>query len=203
MDRTLLLEPWDATIISYSRKVEKDGKLIGVTGGEFYIDRLQDALSKIQVYDTGHIELLNKDLNFYYHPDEEAENLTTYKDGKYSSLADQIVNSDEKQGVINYDDEIFAYYKIDNGWTVLVNPVESEIFANLNRMTTSITLVAFGALIIALILSFVLGKSITGPLKLFMEKFEVIAQGDLRVTADVKTNDELGVLGTKFKLVYR
>lgn len=191
-------ESWDATIISYSRKVEKDGVLIGTTGGEFYIDKLQESLSQIKVYDTGHVELLNKDFNFYYHPDEEAENLKTYKDGQYAELANQISGSSEKYGVINYGKEIFAYYKIDNGWTVLVNPVEEEIFANLNRLTQVIIVVAIGALIVALILSFILGKSITGPLKDFMEKFEIIAEGDLGVTAEVKTKDELFTLGKKF-----
>lgn len=191
-------ESWDATIISYGKALEKDGQFLGVVGAEFFLQELQERLSEIKIYETGHIELLNENLDFYYHPDEEAENLKTYEDGKYADLANEIEASSDVSGVINYEDEIFAYYKIDNGWTVLVNPVEQEIYANLNQLTKVILYVAIGALIIAFVLSFILGKSITGPLKLFMEKFEIIAAGDLTVTADVKTKDELGTLGEKF-----
>jgi len=196
-------EAWDnAVILTYSRKVEKDGKLLGTTGGEFFFDDLQERIASIKVYDTGYLTLMNTNFDFLYHPDEEADNLRKIGGGSVAHLADKMESASEKSGIMYYDyngdEKIMAYYKLENGWMLTANPKEDEIYKNLNELTRSILIIAFIAIIIAGALALLLGKSISNQLIQFMQKFTVVASGDLTTEVNVRSKDEIGQLGRGF-----
>ena len=82
----------------------------------------------------------------------------------------------------------------DTGWMVLTGLPDEEygkIVKGLNARA-GIILVA-GALAIALII-YLIAKSIINPMKRLAEGVERIADGELDVSIDVRTNDEVGLI---------
>lgn len=195
-------EPWNADIISYSKKVEVDGKLLGIAGADFFFTQLKDDLSKIKVYDTGYMTLMNSNYDFLYHPNKDAKNLKTLDGGKLTSLADQISNAKEVTGTIDYDyngqKKIMAYYKLSNGWILTANPVQSEIFKHLNQLRNVLIFLAIAGLIISAILAAMIGRSIGRKINGFASEFEKGANGDLTSRIETHSTDEIGVLSTEY-----
>lgn len=191
-------EPWNADIISYSKKVEVDGKLIGVAGADFFFNQLKDEVSKIKVYDTGYMTLMNANMDFLYHPDKEAKNLKKLADGALSGLADQIASSKEQTGVLEYTyqgkQKLLAYYRLSNGWILTANPVQEEIFKNLNSLRNTMVFLGLAGLIVSALLASLIGRSIGKKINGFADEFEKGAGGDLTSRISFKSNDEVGIL---------
>lgn len=194
-------EPWDATIISYSKSVMKDGKLIGVAGAEFFFDSLREQLSKIKVYETGYVTLMDKDFNFLYHPDDKAVNLRDLDGGKLSDLADRIKNG-PPTGVMIYtyegQEKILSYYKLSNGWYMTANPVLGEIYSDLGRLTLIFTIIAIIAMAGAAVIAVFIGKRLAKSVNHFREAFEVGASGDLSARIEINSKDEFGLMGDHY-----
>ncbi len=194
-------EPWDATVISYSRSVLKEGKVIGVAGTEFFFDALKERLSQIKIYNTGYVTLMDKDFNFFYHPDENATNLRELAGGDLSYLADKIQNGDQS-GLINYtyqgEKKIMSYYKLSNGWYLTANPVLSEIYADLNKLTFIFVIIGVIAVAGAALIAVFMGKKLAKSIEQFRTAFEIGSGGDLTARIHIQSKDEFGVMGEHY-----
>lgn len=195
-------EAWDATIVSYSRKIEKDGVLLGIGGSDFFFDSLRDDLAKIKIYDTGYLALMNSNFDFIYHPDETFTNLTEVEGGALKSVADQIGSSAEDIGIIYYElngeKKLLSFNKLENGWIVVAAPTYKEVFAEVTRLRNTMMVMAVAGIFIAIAVSFVLGKSIGNKIVLFGKQFEVGANGDLTSQITINSKDEIGDMGTSY-----
>lgn len=194
-------EPWDATIISYSQVVKKNGEVVGVAGAEFFFDALRERLAEIKIYDTGYVTLMDKDFNFLYHPDENAENLKTLANGELKHLADSILNGDVT-GIIEYkyngQNKIMSYYKLSNGWYLTANPTLNEIYSDLNRMTILFFIIAAVIIVLGALIAIFLGKAIGKSINQFRAAFEIGSSGDLTARIDLKSKDEFGIMGEHY-----
>ncbi|OQY06863.1 MAG: hypothetical protein B6I28_05980 [Fusobacteriia bacterium 4572_132] len=122
--------------------------------------------------------------------EEKMKNVKIYKSG-YMILMDK---------EFNYigDKKIISYYKLDNGWIIGGVPKIKEMYVGMTRIKQIIWLVMGLGLIIIAGLAIVLGKSITNPILNFVEKFEIASKGDLSVSVEIKSKDEIGLMGEKF-----
>lgn len=195
-------EPWNATIISYSKKVEMNGKQIGIAGAEMFFEDVSKALSEVKIYETGHLTLVNSNMNVLYHPvvENAGLNLTEIEDGIYANEIEQI-KSDEK-GVINIskgsDARIMAYQRLSNGWILIADPLKSEVYKGLNQLTILILSVILILFIVAIIISLVLGKTLSKNIIQFNNKFKEAASGSINISIQTKSKDEIGTMSTYF-----
>lgn len=169
-------EAWDATIISYSQPIIVNNSVVGVAGTDFFFDSLSDELSKITVFDSGYVTLLDNDFNFLYHPDATVENLATLNDGQMSPVINDIKNGDIT-GVTSYQlngrEELISYYKLSNGWFLTANPKQDEIFAELHAFTNRFLLLSLFFLVISAIVAVFIGKHLSKSIYAFRQAFEV------------------------------
>lgn len=195
-------EPWKATIISYSKKVEMNGKQIAIAGAEMFFEDVSKALSEVQIYDTGHLTLLNKDLNVLYHPVAEniGLNLSEIENGIYASSVNQINENDK--GVFNLtsngESRILAYQRLSNGWILIADPLKSEVYKGLNNLTALILIVILILFVIAIIISLYLGKTLSRDIIRFNDKFEEAAGGSINIAIQSKAKDEIGTMSKHF-----
>ncbi len=203
-------ELWgDTTLITYSKRLEINGEIIGVIGSEFFMDNLYDRLSKIKVYDTGYITLMDSDFNFLHHPTLGGENLRNVQDGELSVLAKDIQNSSEKTGVISYEfdgnNKLMAFYILDNGWILTANPIEKEIYTNMNTMIQRIIFVSLIALIIGLISATIQGRTIAKPLEKLASNAIKLSKGTYDNQEEIKPTKiyEIDILQNNFTVMIK
>lgn len=195
-------EPWKATIISYSKRVEINGKQIGIAGAEMFFEDVANALNQVKIYETGHLTLINSDMNILFHPVAENAglNLSDINDGLYTAYIEQLKANDK--GVIQIsasgETRIMAYQKLSNGWILLADPLKSEVYKGLNQLTLLIFIVILILFAIAIAISLILGKTLSKNIIQFNNKFQEAAAGSINISIQTKSKDEIGIMSGHF-----
>ncbi|MDW5300059.1 MAG: ATP-binding protein [Sedimentibacter sp.] len=86
------------------------------------------------------------------------------------------------------------------GYIYFVNNIE-YIYDTVNESRDILTKATVIALTITIFLGLVLSSTITGPIKALTVKAKQMSQGDFDQKVDVKSNDEIGQLGTMFNFL--
>jgi methyl-accepting chemotaxis protein len=166
-------------------------------------DELIDKIKKFKVFDTGYYLLMDTEFNMIYHPDDSIKNLYTVADGSLSFLADNIKDSDENFGSINYnyknEMKILSFYKLDNGWILASAPVRDEMYSNLNNLTKLVSTLAGILIILGLSSAYILGRSISNRMLSINKMAKSISDGNLDIGKNhIKSKDEIGELERAF-----
>ena len=169
-----------------------------VVGSDLNMDELSQQLSKVKIYDSGYMILLHPDGTIFYHPNASIENLATYKNGSLAGLVKTMNGSGVQSDIVYYEmdgeDKVTAYYKLSNGWIAMAAPYIDEMFAGQQRMITNLLIVTAIGIIVAAIIAFFVGRTLSRPITRLVKDVEVMASGDLSLDMKVTTKDEIGVL---------
>jgi methyl-accepting chemotaxis protein len=191
-----------AILVSYGRRVEKDGKIIAVAGTEFYLNSIRESMAKIKIFDTGYMTLIDSNMNVLYHPNENYKSVYDEGEDTVNLMKNKIFASEKNQGIVRYEFEgknrIMIYRKLSNGWVLVASPVIKEMFATLNYLKNIIYIVMTAVIIIGVLLANIVSKSISGPVHKMAEEINNLSGGDLAVKLEVNTKDEIGDLSKDF-----
>lgn len=108
----------------------------------------------------------------------------------------------EKSGVNNYTtdagDFFAGYAPIENTpWTIVVTANEGEVLSSISSLRVAIFLVLLVVLTLSIIITYIIGSSITKPIITAVNHAKVIADLDIRndmKESDLKKTDEIGEL---------
>lgn len=190
-------------VISYVVPLHKDGSVVGVIGMDVEMQVLKDYVDSVKIYDTGYAFLGDKEKNIYYHRD--------YPDGLQGGEVHgnlrQIMRllSEGEEGVCLYDyrwgeeQKKLTFCTLRNGMLLIVTAPEKEIYAVQNRMTVQSLVVLVLIIVISVLLTVQVTRRITAPLKELTRAAERVAGGDLSVSIECSTRDEVGVLAKSFE----
>lgn len=180
-------------------------ELVGVIGADVSLDTISESITKTKIGETGYVTIVAPDKTIMTHPNKELVGKNLEKDLKIAGLVDginQLEKSGDTQDVfVDYTFEGKKKYatirKSDLGYLIAVfeaTEVTSEAMKGL------IYLVTLGgiSLLLALIASFIFSNRLTGHVKDMLAGMEKVRKGDLTVSFDVDSTDELGKLGQYF-----
>ncbi|WP_036225551.1 methyl-accepting chemotaxis protein [Mesoaciditoga lauensis] len=201
-DGPIVTEPYkDAStgkwvMTAADKVVDKNGNVIGVIGGDVFLDALNGMLKSAQLTPHSYLAILSADGKVLVdpHPELIGLNLAKYDWGK------KIV--EEKEGGLTYTLEgvrkFVSFTPLSNGWIAMIITPISDISAMVNHMRNiAILMIALigGASIIVLV--FVMNYA-TAPLKEFTILGNKFEENDLTYTLSTKRNDEIGDLFKRF-----
>ncbi len=157
---------------------------------------LEQRINKYKVGLTGYIYMLDKEGQFIAHPDKE-KYLTNIN--KFD-FADKIMKG--KNGFIKTKNDgtmFISFREIEkSGWIIAATVFEKELIAGAAKAAvTSVFIGAVLFIIIAVFFVFFVSMIVKNVKKLTYNSKE-IADGNLDVTTDITSNDELGDLGNSF-----
>lgn len=156
-------EPWNATVISYSEQIVIGDIFIGVAGSELFFDDISSELSKIKIYHTGYVTLLNSNYEVLFDPDSTllGHSYKTYNNNQHASCVNMIEAGDNF-GIIEYKENqkeiITVYQKLNNGWILLANPKKHEMYADLNKLNFVLIIVFIIVIVLAQVYSRFISK---------------------------------------------
>lgn len=87
---------------------------------------------------------------------------------------------------------------LPNGWTLLTEIDENEVFEGLEKLKLNILLLAFGVSFGVSGLGYFLAIGISNPIKELANVAKKIGEGDLSQRANIKSKDEIGRLASAF-----
>jgi len=173
---------------------DEHGAVIGVVGGTIDLAYVTDMINAEKLGDSGYAVMLDQNGTYVAHPNKYAVlfgNMLEEDDANLAALAEYY----DFEG----DQKIAAYGKVaSTGWLVMMTASKAEVTASLGKMKTVSLISAAVAIVLACILiNVIVGRSVKPILKI-TEVTKEIANGNLRVKVDVKSNDEVGVLADNF-----
>ncbi|MDA0180762.1 methyl-accepting chemotaxis protein [Solirubrobacter phytolaccae] len=197
--------------VTYQASVERGGKVVGYAGTANTLALIDKGLSEMKFYDTGYAYAVSGKGVLLSSPDKT-------KTGKVSlaQLAESTGNPELKQvadsiaagkdGQIETKDPftgkdiVLTWNKIDAaGWSFLTAVPQSEVLAPVKSLQNTLLIVGVIALIlISLVIVFV-ANLLTKPIRTVTDAAERVANGEVDVQIDVKTNDEIGRLAGSFE----
>lgn len=197
-------DPWGpgTILISYGKKVVKDGVTLGVIGSEFYFSNLRDNLSKIKIFKSGYLVLMDEDLNFLYHPNEKLTKPADVNQEIGQLFDKELLEKQEDKGIFRYKldgkDKVLVYKRLSNGWILGAAPPLEEMFVTLNRLRNIVIFIMILAIVVGIGISLIVSKTISTPIVAMEKEFRNLAQGNLNVSLKVSTKDEIGGLSKNF-----
>lgn len=191
-------------VISYMVPVFLDNTMIGTMGMDISAGILQEIAGSVSVYDTGYPVLLDNNNNIVYHPDypaglQQAGYLGELKE-VMSLLADSIQPSEVARYTWKGEEYLVSSLFLDNGMPFAIVAPADEVTISIEALLSHL-LLASSLLILSLLppLTYQIIRRIITPLRQLTDASQKIAKGNLDVTIDYTSEDEVGLLAESFR----
>lgn len=192
-------ETTNVTMITVSAPFyDENGKLLGLTTGDIDLTHFQEMISDIKVGNKGYAFLLSKDGDYLASPNKDVimkEKITESKNESLSELGSQILSGTSGIGYYTENGEKMRVgYNIipSTGWFVCTVIPESELFAPVQRLLSTLLLVMLLSILAVVFAVFRYSNYISKNILKVNEFSKTIALGDLSATLSLKSEDELG-----------
>ncbi|OLP63078.1 Methyl-accepting chemotaxis protein McpC [Bacillus pumilus] len=189
-DEVLWTEPYidEATnemIVSATKAIVRNGKVVGVAGLDVKLSSIQTYIKEQKIPHMGSAFLVDSTGVILAHPTEQGKNIS-----KVASIKKAIDDSG-----IDDDKQLTVVSKIkETNWTVGVSFEKEKLLWITGQMNQTNILISIIAVVLAIILSYLLARSITTPIKRLIEHVRKVSEGDLSSAFETKSQDEIGLL---------
>jgi methyl-accepting chemotaxis protein len=183
----------------------RDDEFVGIVGAVVALDILQEMAAEMDISGNGYGMILDQDGNILAHPNDEYL-------GNQDILADQGPAFENTYSNFLANDSGYEQYQLESenwqaafatvegvNWTVALTAREAELFAPLDILRNSSFLAAAAAILIGILVSYLIARSIVNPIRSVAQVADKVAAGDLtqRLSVEdfnVNQDDELGQL---------
>ncbi|WP_163151359.1 methyl-accepting chemotaxis protein [Anoxybacillus sp. MB8] len=192
-------------VIVIASPIREKGEIIGVLLGTVKTEEITNLVVDVKVGKTGYGYLIQKDGVLIAHPKKEyvlEKNLLQEKNDKLVSLLRHALAGKKGMGIYEFEGvKKYAFYAPiqSTGWgLVLTVPVdeatEKLYYLAILSFVTAGVVILFAAVVIVLFAS-----RLVRPLQKLSQLTKEVASGDLTVTIDHQSKDEVGQLGQYFQ----
>lgn len=193
------------TTISAPVYNEARTEIVGLAAVDIKVATLCDMVTNAtSTYTTGYRILISEENTVLAH--KNADNVLK----KYNEIgiSDALLTAidEAKQGIVPFNDgETDAYAVVveekDSGWKVINVVPKAEYKEATTNIIKTILMINGIVMVIILAIMFFLAKSISNPLKKLTETTDKLAAGDLDVSLEVRSKDEVGRLGQSMNVL--
>ncbi|MDD4781368.1 MAG: methyl-accepting chemotaxis protein [Tissierellia bacterium] len=183
--------------IAITAPVYSKGKIVGLTGIDISIDALANVVKKYELGETGFFTLLTQTDIVTSHRDEDNLLKNVREIGLSDNMLESIANKSEEIIDYTYGDEEFLGDVMeigDTGWKIVSGLPKAEFTADTNALIRIIIIIYVIIIIILSAIIYIVIGIFTKPIVEVTKITNKLADGELDVSIDVKSNDEIGEL---------
>ncbi len=182
-------------LISYMIPLYEGNVLVGVAGVDLDFNEIIDDVKVVKIYDTGYGALISQEGTVLYNPNYEMG--TTIEEMGFE-IGASFADENNGQDPIAYDlagvRKQMVYTALINEMRLIITAPSNEINATSNGLVRQALISTVLVLSIFLILTVMVSRRVTGPLKVLANVARQINEGNLEVTFPKETKDEVGEL---------
>lgn len=199
-------------IITVAAPIKENGKLAGVFGCDIMLNYVMEVIGKMKLSENGYPVLIDGDGNFMVHggnagysPTVSDGNavVTGVSDAKgeygtaLSKLSDGVYIESHKD--FDGNSKFFALNRLGKSdWTIGYIIPEGDIYGSLYRTAIIYIVIGIAFLILGIVIVNAVIRVQVKPLRKLSEEAKKLAAGDLSISFDYDSNDEIGVLCRSF-----
>lgn len=192
-------------IIVIASPVKNDsGKVVGLVGATIELTKLTEFVNQEKLGDNGYAFMASNDGTVMAHKDEKLilnDSVLENKPESLIKITTKMVNGETGVGDYTYEKskKIVAYGAMSStGWSVAMTTNYDEMTLEVSKLLRTIMVIGLVIVILLAIIIFIIVSIVIKPAVEMVAVTKAVASGDLSVTVDVKSKDEIGVLGLNF-----
>lgn len=200
---TIITEPYvdvstGQSVLSIATPVYKDGSVVGIAGIDIVMDKITEIGQSHKIGDGGFIMIFSKSGILMYHPITEWVQKNVTEVDISSNLADAVINEEEQfmkysaSGVNKYG---YVTEIGETGFMVVSNLPINEYYSSLIAIVVVLLIVAVGGIVVVVIAMKRVAIKIARPIMDLNETAQKLAEGNLNVSLEINSDDEIGELG--------
>lgn len=203
-ESTVLTEPYEdintgETVLSVATPVYGDkGNVIGISGMDIAIDEIMSVMQNYTIGEEGYTMLLTQAGTYVYHPDEALIDTLIQDMDITSNVITAIQNQNEELLKYTANKEVKYGYVVSAGETgfIALSCIPSgQYYSSLVTAIALLALVFIGGFVFIIVTMRKAAHKIVKPLTELNETAMQLAEGNLDVTIDIQSDDEVGDLG--------
>lgn len=155
-------------MISYVIPIEVDGESIGIIGMDIDFSEFTNTIDSLSIFDSGYGFLVNESGKVMYHKDLEIGSNLADADSGLQAVVDALGNEQTEETAVSYTyqgkDKVMYYKTLENGMKFVLTAPKTELQEKSRQLAKQIFGGAAFAMILTIIISTVLGFTITKPI---------------------------------------
>ncbi len=171
-------EYMDKNVVSYITPIYSGTTLIGVAGLDILLTDFENLVGEIHLYDTGHAFLLDGNNGFIADQTYSIED--TVESVGYENLAAALETQENgfvKETVDNQT-QFLSFTKINSNFALVVTAAEQEVMSSISQITTYTSILTLAIILATLVVSLLLGRSISRPIAKVVADMKQIQNSD-------------------------
>lgn len=213
---TYKLQGEDVTLVSVTSPIIYRDKVVGVAGVDISLDRLQEVISNITLYDSGYAQLVTDKGLIIGHKNKEFLGKNIFELFNNDELKD-VISRGEYLNLTEYDSsfqerEMVIIIPINTNeakgkWSFISVVPEAEIYKELKQTMTTIMFGGVTGIIILIGIILIITTSITKPIMGLSKSIEKLSKFDLTMDKDDKLKsylnrkDEIGLISSSLEIM--
>ena len=195
-------------VITLSKKVEWDGKVVGVLAEDIFIDQVVEIVNKCEVEGNSYAMLVDQNDGLMVHPnekygyvDDEPVRLNDLAGNPYKKLSEKLEADGKKNQNIwlkDYDGVTRGFFvgKVKScDWHVVIALEKEVLYQDVNSMLRGFVVAMAISLVVGIVIITIMTKKIVDPIR-HLER--TVASNDLNESIQVESKDEVGRLAKGF-----
>ncbi|SEC81267.1 sensor histidine kinase [Paenibacillus sp. GP183] len=187
-------------VVSLSRELKStDGiRGEGILLVDLNMSVINEICSKINLGKRGYVFIVDQNGDIVYHPQQELI---------YGHLRSELIDRVTSAGNGSFiaDDEngkrIYTINNTNFGWKIVGVAYTDELIADPSTMQNSFLLTGIIGLAVTLVISFLIARSLSRPIKKLQGNMKHVESGNFDVLAEINQRDEIGQLSRTFNLM--
>ncbi|MDT9026572.1 methyl-accepting chemotaxis protein [Rossellomorea yichunensis] len=182
-------------IITASRAIVSDNKVVGVLGVDINLTKLTDRVSEMDIGFNGYPFLIGLDGTAIVHPTKRGEDLSSLP------FIDKMLTSEKESDTIRYeldgDEKVLVYNTVPKtNWKVGSAYSMEDLIQSSKEIERLLIVTALITLAVMLVLVVFISNKITKPIKHLQKTVTDVSTGDLSIQSEINSKDETGLLAS-------
>ncbi|WP_432403416.1 methyl-accepting chemotaxis protein [Wukongibacter sp. M2B1] len=177
-------------------------EIVGVIGIVTKFESISNIVKDISIGETGYAYMIDSKGLVLQHPNEDKilkENLGSSNSMELNEQVKRMINGEEDHGFYTYEGVYkLNMYKPVGNWSIAVNIPVKEYMETAIDIRNKTLIISIASILLGILVAYYVSRQITNPIKTLMNLMSKAENGDLTITADIKTRDEIGDLAISF-----
>ncbi|MFO8077760.1 MAG: sensor histidine kinase [Thermoplasmatota archaeon] len=204
-DAHIILNPWKLIMLFLSPVTDEEGTVIMIVSGQIDLSTYWGFLDDITVGDTGFVRLINNDGKIIYHRNQSKifskinQNHPLYEVDSFALGSDVYTGECNTRFLCAYAPLLGeTVYGGEGAWHLFISQEESEIISAVTSFKTNLLMATSVFSIFLFLLGYYISRSVVKPIRRLNKGMEIVSEGNLDYSVEVKGHDEVTELSQSF-----
>lgn len=195
-DAHTILDPYKVVVAIAVPLRDEDGKIQAALVGQLNMERVWEIVDRITIGNTGFVTIVNSRNYSLAHPDKEKLFQSSVFDPVRQSGASVHAESEKL-----FYNGVECSFDVDcefPQWRIIVAQEKKDALSNILTLKSNVAYILSIGLLLVIAISIVVSRGIVKPIHSLMRGMARVSDGDFSYSPDIRSRDEIGLLGASF-----